>query len=99
MTQGQPKRRRSEVASSVAFAAAFLILVAGLALLVIGLAFDTRATIPGLGLVLLIVGLALSYEFGVKPARRNQRQVLKSLGTGLAMMGRWCKRMAGVGKR
>jgi hypothetical protein len=87
---------RSEAASSIVFALAFIVATAGLVLLIGGILFETRSTIPGLGLLLFVVGVLLSYEFGIRTARRAGRPVLVSLRRGLAMLGRWSKRMVGV---
>ncbi len=87
---------RSETVAGVTFAVAFVVASAGLILLVGGLVFETRATVPGLGLLLLIVGVLVSYEFGVRTALRNNKPVLASLRSGLILVGRWSKRMAGA---
>ncbi len=89
------KPKRTEQAVDVALALTFLVTASGAVLIVLSLLMNTRATLPALGLILFLVGLLLGFEFGVRPAMRQERSPLTALMSGLRRLGGWAKRMVG----
>jgi membrane-bound ClpP family serine protease len=80
---GTGKPTRTEKAVDLALAVTVLVATAGAVLIVISLLVRTRASVPALGLILFVVGLLLAFEFGVRPALRQQRSPLAALIAGL----------------
>lgn len=93
---GARKQKRSEQAVDIVLALTLVITASGAVLIVLSLLLDTRATLPALGLILFVVGLLLGFEFGVRPALRQQRSPLKGVLSGLRCLGAWAKRMIGA---
>ena len=84
---------RTEKAVDLALALTFLVVAAGMLLIVVSLLFQTRATLPALGLVLFIVGLALGWQLGVRPALRQERSPLRGTLDGLRRLFGFAGRM------
>lgn len=85
--------KRTEKAIDFVLALTFLVVAAGMLLIVISLLFQTRATLPALGLVLFVVGLALGWQFGVRPAMGQGRSPLRGTIDGLQRLFGFAGRM------
>ncbi|MEM7285065.1 MAG: hypothetical protein AAF480_01830 [Actinomycetota bacterium] len=85
--------KRTERAVDLVLAVAFLVVAAGMVLIVVSLLIQTRATLPAFGLVLFIVGLALGSQFGVRPAVRQGRSPLRGTRDGLRRLFGFLGRM------
>lgn len=93
MSSGRPKA--TERAVDLAFALTFLIVAAGAVLIMVSFFVAVRASVPALGLILFIVGLVLMFEFGVRPALRQERDPVLALKAGLGRLFGWMGRMVG----